>query len=308
MKILILDRIQKEAFEIFEENNLEYNERYDLKPNELKNEIESYEAIIVRSRTKITSDILENARKLKVIGRAGVGLDNIDLNKTKELNVRIFNTPKAPAVSVAELTIGLMISLVRHIPKADQTMHCGQWRKSDYMGSLLNGKKLGLIGFGTIGQEVAKRAIAFDMEIGIYDLDPNVKKIAKQLGYKVYNTIDNLVQNVQIISLHIPATIDTENTIDERRLKLLNKNSIIINTARGILVDEKALIKALKNGEIGGAALDVYREEPLKDGEVYGCEDNLVLTPHIGSQTKEAQIQASIDVAKKISDFLKSLE
>ena len=308
MKILILDRIQKEAFEIFEENNLEYNERYDLKPNELKNEIESYEAIIVRSRTKITSDILENARKLKVIGRAGVGLDNIDLNKAKELNVRIFNTPKTPAVSVAELTIGLMISLIRHIPKADQTMHCGQWRKSDYMGSLLNRKKLGLIGFGTIGQEVAKRAIAFDMEIGIYDLDPSVKKIAKQLGYKVYNTIDNLVQNVQIISLHIPATIETENTIDERRLKLLNKNSIIINTARGILVDEKALIKALKNGEIGGAALDVYREEPLKDDDVYGCEDNLVLTPHIGSQTKEAQIQASIDVAKKISDFLKSLE
>ncbi|KKN64325.1 hypothetical protein LCGC14_0492880 [marine sediment metagenome] len=308
MKILILDKIQKEAFEIFEENNLEYYERYDLKPNELKKEIENYEAIIVRSRTKITSDILENARILKAIGRAGTGLDNIDLNKAKELNVKIFNTPKAPAVSVAELTIGLMISLVRHIPKANQTMHYGQWRKSDYLGSLLKGKKLGLIGFGTIGQEVAKRAIAFDMEIGIYDLDPSVKEIAKQLGYKVYNTIDNLLQDVQITSLHIPATIDTENTIDERRLKLLNKNSIIINTARGILVDEKALIKALKNREIGGAALDVYREEPLKDSDVFSCEDNLVLTPHIGSQTKEAQIQASIDVAKKISGFLKSLE
>ncbi|KKK40557.1 MAG: D-3-phosphoglycerate dehydrogenase [Candidatus Lokiarchaeum sp. GC14_75] len=308
MKILILDKIQKEAFEIFEENSLEYYERYDLKPNELKKEIENYEAIIVRSRTKITSDILENARILKAIGRAGTGLDNIDLNKAKELNVKIFNTPKAPAVSVAELTIGLMISLVRHIPKANQTMHYGQWRKSDYLGSLLKGKKLGLIGFGTIGQEVAKRAIAFDMEIGIYDLDPSVKEIAKQLGYKVYNTIDNLLQDVQITSLHIPATIDTENTIDERRLKLLNKNSIIINTARGILVDEKALIKALKNREIGGAALDVYREEPLKDSDVFSCEDNLVLTPHIGSQTKEAQIQASIDVAKKISGFLKSLE
>ena len=251
---------------------------------------------------------MENARILKAIGRAGTGLDNIDLNKAKELNVKIFNTPKAPAVSVAELTIGLMISLVRHIPKANQTMHYGQWRKSDYLGSLLKGKKLGLIGFGTIGQEVAKRAIAFDMEIGIYDLDPSVKEIAKQLGYKVYNTIDNLLQDVQITSLHIPATIDTENTIDERRLKLLNKNSIIINTARGILVDEKALIKALKNREIGGAALDVYREEPLKDSDVFSCEDNLVLTPHIGSQTKEAQIQASIDVAKKISGFLKSLE
>ncbi|MFX1477265.1 MAG: hydroxyacid dehydrogenase [Promethearchaeota archaeon] len=307
MKVLITDKLQEEAFQVFDKNKIEYIKQYNLTPADLKSEIKNYEAIIIRSRTKLTAEILENGKNLKVIGRAGVGLDNIDLKAAKDLGFKVLNTPEAPSVSVAELTIGLILSLARHISKADETMHCGEWHKSDYMGFLLKDKKLGLIGFGSIGQEVAKRAIAFAMKIGIYDVDSGVKSIAKDMGYGIYSSVDELVQDARIISLHIPATVDTENTIDKRRINLMNKDTILINTARGNLVDEKALIEALKARQIGGAALDVYREEPLMDMELCNCEDNLILTPHIGSQTKETQIQASVMIAEKIVNYLKSL-
>ena len=307
MTILISDKLREEGIKIFQENNFKIIKKFSISPQELKNEIEIYEGIVIRSRTKLTADILEKATSLKVIGRAGVGLDNVDLLKAEELNIKVFNTPEAPAVSVSELTIGLLLSLVRHISKADQTMHCGEWCKSDYMGYVLKGKKIGLIGFGNIGQSVAKIASAMGMKIGIYDVDPNITKIAHELKYTVYPSVDDLVKDSQIISLHIPATAKTENTIDERRLKLMNKNTILINTARGNLIDEAALLKALENKEIGGAALDVYRKEPLDNMDLCGCEDNLILTPHIGSQTEETQIQGSLMIAEKMINYLKNL-
>ncbi|MGQ4872913.1 MAG: hydroxyacid dehydrogenase [Promethearchaeia archaeon] len=308
MKILIADKLRNEAIKIFEENGFEVVNNPTISHEELINEIKDYDGVIIRSRTKITADVLDAAKRLKVIGRAGVGLDNVDLEKTEELNIKVFNTPEAPSVSVAELTIGLIISLVRHIPQANQTMHCGQWCKSDYMGYILQGKKIGLIGFGNIGQAVAKRCAALEMKVGIYDKDPEVIELAKRLGYKVYPKVDELIQDVQIISLHIPATVETENTINERRLKMMKKEAIVINTARGNLVDEKALIQALRSGQISGAALDVFREEPLKDMELCNCEDNLILTPHIGSQTIETQIKASVMIAEKVVNYLKSLK
>ena len=307
MTILISDKLREEGIKIFQENNFKIIKKFSISPQELKNEIENYEGIVIRSRTKLTADILEKATSLKVIGRAGVGLDNVDLLKAEELNIKVFNTPEAPSVSVSELTIGLLLSLVRHISKADQTMHCGEWCKSDYMGYVLKGKKIGLIGFGNIGQSVAKIAIALGMKIGIYDVDPNIIKKAHELKYTVYPSVDDLVKDSQIISLHIPATAKTENTIDERRLKLMNKNTILINTARGNLIDEAALLKALENKEIGGAALDVYRKEPLDNMDLCGCEDNLILTPHIGSQTVETQIQGSTMIAEKMINYLKNL-
>ncbi|MHA1257489.1 MAG: hydroxyacid dehydrogenase [Promethearchaeota archaeon] len=307
MRILISDKLREEGIKIFQENNFEIIKKFSISPEELKNEIENYDGIVIRSRTKLTADILEKATNLKLIGRAGVGLDNVDLLKAEELNIKVFNTPEAPAVSVSELTIGLLLSLVRHISKADQTMHCGEWCKSDYMGYVLKGKKIGLIGFGNIGQSVAKIASAMGMKIGIYDVDPNITKIAHELKYTVYPSVDDLVKDSQIISLHIPATAKTENTIDERRLKLMNKNTILINTARGNLIDEAALLKALENKEIGGAALDVYRKEPLDNMDLCGCEDNLILTPHIGSQTEETQIQGSLMIAEKMINYLKNL-
>ncbi|MFX1257452.1 MAG: hydroxyacid dehydrogenase [Promethearchaeota archaeon] len=307
MNILISDKLHEEGIKIFQKNGFDVVKNFTITASELKNEIGKYDAIVVRSRTKLTAEILKVAKNLKVIGRAGVGLDNIDLEKARELNIEVLNTPEALSVSVAELTVGLLLSLARHISKADQTMHCGEWCKSDYMGYILENKKLGLIGFGNIGQEVAKRCRAFGMKIGVYDKDPKVLQIAKKLGYTVYSKVDDLIKDVQVISLHIPATIETENTIDERRLKLMDQKKVIINTARGNLINEEALVKALKNKEIGGAALDVYREEPLKNMDLCSCEDNLILTPHIGSQTEESQIQASVIIAQKISDFLKRL-
>ncbi len=306
MKILITDKIQKESLKIFNANKLEYREFYDLTPSELEKEIQNYDAIIVRSRTKLTAKILENGKRLKVIGRAGVGLDNIDLKKAEELGIKVFNTPEAPSVSVAELTIALILNLARHISKADETMHCGRWCKGHYMGYTIKDKKIGLIGFGNIGQEVAKRCSAFGMKIGIYDTDKSVIDIARKLGYTVYRNVDDLIKDVQIISLHLPSTKETENTINEKRLNLMNKNTILINTARGNLIDEGALVEALKKKEIGGAALDVYQQEPLTNLDLCSCEDNLILTPHIGSQTVETQIQASTMITEKITNYLMS--
>lgn len=307
MKVLIADKIQKESLKIFGENGLEYKEFYDLTPSQLEKEIQNYDGIIVRSKTKLTAKILESGKKLKVIGRAGVGLDNIDLKKAEELGIKVYNTPEAPSVSVAELTIGLILNLARHISKADETMHCGTWCKNDYMGYILKDKKIGLIGFGNIGQEVAKRCFAFGMKIGVYDTEKKVIELARNLGYTIYREVDDLIKDVQIISLHLPSNSETNNTINEKRLNMMNKNTIIVNTARGNLIDEDALVKALKNKQIGGAALDVYRQEPLTNSDLCSCEDNLILTPHIGSQTVETQIQASTMITEKITDYLMNL-
>ena len=304
MKILITDKIQKESLKIFDDNRLEYKEFYDLTPSELEKEIQNYEAVIIRSKTKLTANILENGKKLKVIGRAGVGLDNVDLQKAEDLGIKVFNTPEASSVSVAELTIGLILNLARHISKADETMHCGRWCKNDFMGFILKDKKIGLIGFGNIGQEVAKRCSAFGMKIGVYDTEEKVIELARKLGYTIYRNVDDLIKEVQIISLHLPFNKETKNTINEKRLNMMKKNTLIINTARGHLIDENALVKALKNKQIGGAALDVYQQEPLTNLDLCSCEDNLILTPHIGSQTVETQIQASTMITEKITDYL----
>ncbi|MHA1706941.1 MAG: hydroxyacid dehydrogenase [Promethearchaeota archaeon] len=304
MKVLIADKIHENALELFEKNGIEYVNRFNISQTELKKEIEDFDAIIVRSRTKLTADILEKAKKLKVIGRAGKGLDNIDLKKAKELNIKVINTPKAPAVSVAELTFGLIICLARHIIKADKTTHCGQWCKNEYMGFILSGKKLGIIGFGNIGEEVAKRAKAFDMIIGVFDNDKNAIKKANDLGYFVYETLEDLVVDSQIITLHVPASDENKNIINKSIIDLMQKDTIFINTARGDLVDENALIIALKQKKIKGVALDVFKNEPKVEQELCNCEENLILTPHIGSQTIETQIYASTSIVKKIIKYL----
>ncbi len=309
MKILISDKVQEEGIKILQDNGFEVEKNFKISNDELKREIGDYDGIVVRSRTKLTAEILEIAKNLKVIGRAGVGLDNIDLQKAAELKIEVLNTPEAPTVSVAEFTLGLMFSLARYISKADRTMHLGEWNKSQYLGYTLKGKKLGLIGFGKIAKALTKRALALGMFVGVYSRFSKGSKAieeAKQMGCEIYPSIEDLLKDVQIISLHVPATPETENIINESRLKLMNKNSIIINTARGMLIDMKALVIALKNKEIKGAALDVYREEPLRNMEVWQFDGNLILTPHIGSQTKETQVQAAIIIAEKISKFLKN--
>ena len=304
LKVLISDKLEEEGIEIFHNNGFEVFKKFTISADELRGEIALYDAIVVRSRTKLTADILENAKNLKVIGRAGVGLDNVDLKKAEDLNIKVFNTPEAPSDSVAELTIGLMLALARKIAKADKTMHLGQWCKSDYMGFILKGKKVGLIGFGNIGQAVAKKCKALEMQVGIYDIIPELLEKAKDLGYSIYPSIEDLISNSQIISLHVPANEHTKKMINQKRISLMREETIIINTARGALIDEKAISEALKNKKIAGAGLDVFDQEPLKNEELYNIDDNLILTPHIGSSTKEAQLSAAVSIATKISNFL----
>lgn len=310
MKILISDKLEEEGIEIFEKNGFEVVKNFEITNEQLKKEIGNYDGIVVRSRTKLTAEVLENAKNLKVIGRAGVGLDNVDREKAAELNIEVLNTPDAPSVSVAELALGLMFTLARHISNADRTMHNGKWNKNQYLGYTLKGKKLGLIGFGNIAKELAKRAFALEMEVGVYSRfskGPKAVEEAKSMGCKIYSSIDELLKEAQIISLHLPATPQTENTINTENIKLMRNDSILINTARGQLIEEKALIDALAKKEIGGAALDVYREEPLKDMDLINCEGNLILTPHIGSQTIETQVYAATKIAEKMSNYLKNM-
>jgi len=308
MKILISDKLQEEGIKIFEENGFEVDRNFKITNDELKEQIRKYDGIVVRSRTKLTSEILSNATNLKVIGRAGVGLDNVDREKASEMGIEVLNTPEAPSITVAEFALGLMFALARYISIADRTMHKGEWNKSEYLGYTLNGKNLGLIGFGNIAKELATRAIALGMNVGVYSrfsAGPKAVQEAKDMGCQVYSSIEELLKDVDIVSLHLPATPQTENIIDKNSLKLMKKHAILINTARGQLIDEKALIEALKEEKIGSAALDVYRKEPLDNEDLWKLERNLILTPHIASQSKENQVQAATMIAEKMVKFLK---
>ena len=309
MKILISDKLQEEGIKIFEENGFEVVKNFTITKDELKQEIGDYDGIVIRSRTKLTDDVLENAKNLKVIGRAGVGLDNVDRQKAAEMNIEVLNTPEAPAVSVAELALGLMLALARKISYADRTTHEGQWNKSDCLGYTLNGKKLGLVGFGNIAKHLAKISIALGMDVGVYSRFSKGQVAideAKKIGCSIYSSVEDLLKEAQIISLHLPSSPQTENIMNEERINLMRKDAILINTARGNLIDDKALLKALKNKDIAGAALDVYREEPLKDQELIDWRENLILTPHIASQSIENQTAAATMIAEKISNFLKN--
>ncbi|MCJ7648342.1 MAG: hydroxyacid dehydrogenase [Candidatus Lokiarchaeota archaeon] len=308
MKILISDKLEESGIKIFEDNGFEVAKKFTISKDELLNKIAEYDGIVIRSRTKLTADILNNAKNLKVIGRAGVGLDNVDLKKAEELGITVLNTPEAPSISVAELALGLMFALARYITVADKTMHQGEWNKNDYLGYTLNGKKLGLIGFGNIAKYLAKSAISIGMKVGVYSRFSKGQTAideAKKIGCEIYPSVEDALKDAQIISLHLPSSPHTENIINESMFRLMKPDSIIINTARGKLIDEKALVKALTNRQIGGAALDVYREEPLKDENLINCVNNLILTPHIAIQTNENQTEAATMIAKKMVNFLK---
>jgi len=222
MKILISDKLQEEGVKIFQDNGFDVVKNFEITNDELKKEIGSYDGIVVRSRTKLTAEVLEQAKNLKAIGRAGVGLDNVDREKAAELNIEVLNTPAAPSVSVAELALGLMFTLARHISKADRTMHNGEWNKKQYLGYTLKGKKLGLIGFGNIAKQLAKKAIALEMEVGVYSRfskGPEAVEEAKNIGCRIYSSIDDLLKDAQIVSLHLPVTSQTENTINTTNIK-----------------------------------------------------------------------------------------
>ena len=255
-----------------------------LPPKELKKIIKDYDALLVRSGTKATKDIIEAANKLKVIGRAGVGLDNVDLAAASKRGIIVMNTPGGNTISTAEHTISLILALSRNIPQADVSTKKGEWERKKFMGVELYGKVLGIIGLGRIGVEVAKRAASFGMKIIAYDPFLSLDK-AKEAGVESVEVKD-IFKRADYITVHAPLTNETKHIINKKAINQMKKSVRIINCARGGIVDEKAVAEGIKAGKVEGAAFDVYEKEPPKDSPLFGC-DKVILTPHLGASTEE---------------------
>ena len=302
VKILVCDRIDPEGIEKLREAG--FDVKFLTRREMLKEEIRECNVLIVRSRTKVTRDLIERGRCLKLIARAGSGLDNIDLKAAEERGIAVVNALEAPADSVAELTIGLMIALARKITFADASMKRGEWLKKELKGFLLKGKKLGLIGLGNIGLRVARIAKAMGMKILVTKRSPPSPQLLEELGAD-FLSLDELLRQSDIISLHVPLTEETKHMIDVEEINKMKNGVFLINTARGEVVNEKAILNALKTGKLGGVALDVYGTEPPKNLELIK-HPNVICTPHIGAQTVEAQKEASLIIADKIIRFFNS--
>jgi len=303
MKILVADKISDEAIKMLKEKHeVVFSE---LDPKGLLNEIEKYDALVIRSRTKVTKEVIKKGKNLKVIGRAGVGVDNIDVPEATKRKIPVVNAPGGATVSVAELTFAHMLSLARNLSKSDKTMKNGEWEKKTLKGTELCDKTLGLVGSGRIGTEVGKMAIAFGMKVIVYD--PYLsKETAEKHGFEIAD-LDSLLKNSDFISIHTPLTDETKKMIDEKEFKKMKNTAFIVNCARGGIIDENALYNSLKEGKIRGAALDVYENEPPKNSPLLTL-DNIVFTPHIGASTKEAQIRAGTITAEQVLKVLKNVK
>ena len=264
--------------------------------------IGDFDALIVRGRTKVTASILEAAPKLKVVGRAGVGVDNIDLAAAQSRGVTVVNAPTATTIAVAEHTFGLMLSLVRQIPSADASMKSGLWNKKNLVGTELNAKTLGIIGMGQIGSGVAQRAAAFGVKIYGYDLFIDDETI-DQRGARP-TTLNSLLAKSEIITLHVPLTPETRGMINGQTIGMMKRGTYLICAARGGVVDETALLNALESGQIAGAALDVFSAEPPGLTALV-AHPNVIATPHIGAQTSEAQARSAVDISEEVLAVLK---
>ncbi len=304
MKVGICDPIAKEGVEYLKKEGFEVIDLTGVPKDELPKHVEDLDAIIIRSATKVRKEFIDAAKNLKVIGRAGVGLDNVDVDYAKSKGIKVLNTPGATSISVAELVIGLILAVMRKIAYADRGMRRGEWPKKKCKGIEMYGKTLGIIGIGRIGREVAKRARAFGMKVIYYDVFKLDDKTANELGVE-YRDLDELIEEADVITLHVPLLPETKHMINAERIAKMKDGAIVINAARGGVVDEEALYEALKSGKLYGAALDVYEHEPLKESKLFEL-DNIVLTPHIGAQAKEGQTRAGIEIAQKVAEALKS--
>lgn len=295
MKILVTDKIANEAMTILREKHEVVFDEMDRET--LIEEISPYHALVVRGRTKVRKDVLENAENLVVIGRAGVGVDNIDVKECSKKKIKVVNSPTGATISVAELTISHMLSLSRNLTRADKSMKEVKWEKKKFGGTELNGKILGLIGIGKIGSLVAKYAKAFQMEVLVYDPYLSKDEVMEMGAKKV--EFDDLFGKADYISIHVPLTDQTKHLINEKAFNLMKPTSYLINCARGGIVDENALLKALEGKRIAGAALDVFEKEPPTDSPLLKLE-NVVLTPHLGASTREGQQRAGTVCAQQV--------
>ncbi len=303
IKILVSDALSEEGLRVFKESKeLTVDVKTDLKPDALKEVIKDYDALVVRSATKVTKDVIQAAKKLKVVGRAGVGLDNVDLEAATQKGIIVMNTPAGNTISTAEHTFSMILALSRNIPQANSSTKKGEWKRSKFMGVEVYGKTLGIVGFGRIGSEVAKRALSFGMKILAYDPFLSVE-VAESIGVEIAE-LKKVLQEADYITVHTPLTDETRHMISDKEFALMKKGVRIINCARGGIIDEVALVKAIKEQRVAGAAMDVFENEPLSADNEFLKLDNVVITPHLGASTEEAQVNVAIEVAEIVRDAL----
>lgn len=303
IKVLISDPLAKEGVDILKNDKIKVDEVSKLSESELCKKIKGYDALIVRSGTTVTEKIIKASDKLKVIGRAGVGLDNVDVKAASKKGIVVMNAPAGNTISTAEHAFGLMMSLSRNIPLANQSVKNGRWDRKKFMGVELYGKTLGIVGMGRIGGEFAKRALSFGMKILAFDPFLTEEK-AKSLNVEPAS-LDTLLRKSDFITIHTPLTEETRHLIDEKALHKMKKGVRIVNAARGGIIDEKALAKYIRSGKVAGVALDVYetKAKPPIDSPVVNLE-NVITTPHLGASTEEAQVNVAMDMARAVSDAL----
>ncbi|MEL0239516.1 MAG: hydroxyacid dehydrogenase [Candidatus Actinomarina sp.] len=299
MKILICDNLNQKVYKELETigDCLDIS-KSDSKEKDLTDHIKDSEIVVIRSATKLTKEVLDNAEKLKIIARCGVGVDNVDLEFAKSKNIFVTNSPSANLISVVELTVALIISASRKLSLADAHLKNGQWNRSEFLGYELYGKTLGIVGFGKAGRLVAERMKSFGMSIVFYD-----PYVTDWSGSEESLELDDLLRTADVVSIHVIKTKDTENLISKDKLDLLKQNSIIVNTSRGGVLDEEYLLALLESEKIFGAGLDVYSNEPPENVDRYNGL-NLVTTPHIGASTNEAQLKAGLETIENIKKIL----
>ena len=303
--VLICDEVDPILNKILVDNGLKVSYEPMITAEQIKETIGQYNIVIVRSRTKLTKELIEKADKCKIIARVGVGLDNIDEEAAKTKNIRVINAVEGAMNAVAELVLGLMLSLARQTARGDREIRNGNWLKKELKGTELRGKYLGIIGLGNIGKRLGRLARALNMNIIGYDVIPIDEEFSKEVGL-LKADLNTLLQSSDYISIHVPLLDSTYHLLDAQKMSTMKKTAKIINTSRGGVVDEDALYDALKNGTLGGAALDVFEKEPATGNKLAEL-DNVILTPHIGAQTKEAQSLAANVIAEKIIQILRGV-
>jgi len=303
--VLICDQVNPILKEVLEKNGLKVTYEPEITPEQITEKIGIFQVVVVRSRTKMTRELIAKADKCKIIARVGIGLVNIDQDAAKEKNIRVINAVEGAITAVAELVIGLMISMAREISRADREIRNGNWIKKELMGSELKGKYLGIVGLGNIGKRLGRLARALNMNIIGYDVIPIDDEFSKEVGLMKAD-LDTLLSSADYVSFHVPLLDSTHHMINAEKLKMMKNTARIINTSRGGVIDEEALYNSLKDGSLAGAALDVFEVEPATENKLITLP-NFIATPHIGAQTKEAQLLAANIIAEKIIQILRGV-
>lgn len=309
-RVLVTESVHIDGLSLLKESGFEVVESPNPTQEELKEMIKTFDVIIVRSKTLVNNEIMESGKSLKIVGRAGVGLDNIDLEAAEKHDIKVINIPGVSSESVAELVFALLLSLFRHVPKADKGLKEGVWSRKGLLGKELRGKKIGVVGFGGIGQIVARIAKGFEMNVLCYDVLESSLSKAREMGVEDHGPskegLYELLKESDIVTLHVPLLPQTYHLIGEKEIETMKDGAYLINAARGAIIDEEWLYKALKSGKIAGAGLDVYEEEPPTDNPLLKLP-NVITTPHIGASTIETQRTISKILAERIIDVLKDV-